>query len=60
VTGIIACDTIMAEVAFKEEVNVTLLTDCLGPHGRHPLMAVIRGIVSSPGSHRFSPALVGR
>ena len=57
----------MAEVAFKKEVNVALLTECLGAYGRHMLMgvirvhmAVIRGIVSSPGSHRCTAALVGR
>jgi hypothetical protein len=65
--GIITCDTIMSEVAFKQEVNATLRTEGLTPHGRHLLMgvigehmAVIRGIVSSPGSHGCSAALVGR
>ena len=65
--GIITCDTVMGEVAFKEEVNATLRTDRLGPRGRHLLMgvigehtAVIRGIVSAPSSHRCSAAPVGR
>ena len=65
--GIITCDTIMGEVAFKEEVSATLRTERLTPHGRHLLMgvigehmAVIRGIVSSPGSHGCSAARVGR
>jgi hypothetical protein len=44
-----------------EEVNA-FLTERLAPstsNGRHLLMVVARGIVRSPGAHRWGAALIG-